>query len=165
MELKELYKVADCSLQHEFKCHKEMEKSLDHERSVTRGLVSLLNNINIPESSKSDFLPSNLQLGVIFKENLEMRGKLYDSNNEIKRLKDALASKQESIKTLEADCHSKMTELEENLREMRSEFLNIMSEGDDISIETATVGKRNEHLSVRVGAQSRRTAVFQTRII
>ena len=55
VEVKELYKIADSSLQHEFKCHKKTEKSLDHERCVTRGLVSLLNTINIPESSSRLF--------------------------------------------------------------------------------------------------------------
>ena len=68
-----------------------------------------------------------------------MRQQLYDSNQEIKTLRAALENKQEYIKKLEAEKTYEVAELEEQIREIKSEYLNFISEGDDISIETATV--------------------------
>lgn len=132
MDVKERYEVADTSLKYEFKCHKETEKSLAHERSVTRELVKLLNDVKLPEPLKSN------QIGLLFRETQDMRHQLHDSNQEIKTLSAALENKQEYIKKLEAEKSSEVAELEEQIREIKSEYLNFMSEGDDISIETAT---------------------------
>ena len=84
-ELAEITKrceLTDASLKHEFKCHKETEKSLAHERGVTRGLINLLNDVKLPDSSKSN------QIGVLFKETQDMRQRLYDTNHEIQTLHD-----------------------------------------------------------------------------
>ena len=151
MEVKQQYAIINTSLKHEFKCHEETEKSLTHERNVTRGLVKLVNNFDLPESLKSNLLPENFQLGVLFRENQDMRQRLYDSNDEMKTLNEALESKQDCIKVLEAEKISAVAELEEKIRRLTLEFLNFMTEVDDISIETATVGKRKRASICSVG--------------
>ena len=76
-EVTERYELRDASLKYKFKSHKETEKSLAHERNVTKGLIDLLNDIKLPETSKSN------QIGVLFKKTQDMRQKLYDTNHEI----------------------------------------------------------------------------------
>ena len=142
VDVKQQCAIADASLKHEFGCHKETEKSLAHERDVNRGLVKLINDVELPESSKTNLLPENFQLGVLFRENQDMRARLYDSNHQMEGLKHALKSKQDRIKAVEEEMKSVVEELEEQNRDLRSEFMSYMAEGDDISIETATTGKR-----------------------
>lgn len=57
MELRAHFAALEASLKYEFKCHKEAENSLTHERNVTRGLVELLNEFDLPDSLKSNLLP------------------------------------------------------------------------------------------------------------
>ena len=145
-KITERYELTDASLKYEFKCHKETEKSLAHERNVTKGLINLLNDFKLPETSKSN------QVGVLFRETQDMRQRLYDTSHEIQTLHDTLESKENCIKTLKAEKDVAVAELEERIKvleqkiqDLKSDFLAFMSEGDDFSIETATattIGKR-----------------------
>ena len=154
-EIKERYELINASLKYEFKCHKETEKSLAHERNVTLGLINLLNDVKLPEFSKSN------QVGVLFRETQDMRQRLYDTNHEIQTLHDTLESKENCIKTLEAEKNAEVAELEERIKvleqkiqDLKSDFLNFMSEGDDVSIETATattIGKRKRASICSIG--------------
>lgn len=65
------------------------------------------------------------QLGVLFRENQEMRESLYESKQEIESLKYALEDKQKSIKVIEAERKRAVEELKDKIRELQSEFLNI----------------------------------------
>ena len=156
-EVTERYELTDASLKYEFKCHKETEKSLAHERSVTKGLIDLLNDVKLPEISKSN------QIGVLFRETQDMRQRLYDTNHEIQSLHDTLESKENFIRTLEAEKDAAVAELQERIRvleqkiqEMKSDFLNFMSECDDFSLETATamtIGERKRASICSIGCK------------
>lgn len=95
-------------------------------RNATQGLVKLINDFELPESSRTNLLPENFQLGVLFRENQDMRERLYDSKNQIEALRYALEGKQEYIKVIEAEKKRALEELEEKINELKSEFLNYM---------------------------------------
>ena len=90
-----------------------------------------IDDVELPESSKSYLLPDNFQLGVLFRENQDMRSRLYDSNHQIESLKQVFESKQISIKAIEEEKNNRI-----------AEFMSYIAEGEEISIETATIGKR-----------------------
>ena len=154
-ELTKRYDLIDASLKYEFKHHKETEKSLAHERNVTKGLIDLLNDVKLPETCKSN------QIGILFRETQDMHQKLYDTNHEIQTLHDTLEDKENCIKTLEAEKDAVMTELEERIKileqkiqGLKSDFLNYMLEEDDFSIEIATattIGKRKRASICSIG--------------
>ena len=77
-----------------------------------------------------------------------MRRKLYENSYQIEYLKNNLESKEGYIDLLNEEKKRATQEYEEKIRELKSEFLNYISESEEISIETATIGKRNGHLSL-----------------
>jgi hypothetical protein len=138
--------MIETSLNHEFKCHKETKKSLKHERNVIRKLMMFINKFELSKFTKSNFLSNNFQLDVLFRENQNMRQKLYKSDHQINTLSYTVKRKEDCIIQLKNEKKRAIEKLKRNLKKFRSEFMNFMSKSDDISIETTTIEKRKREI-------------------
>ena len=142
------YELTNAFLKYEFKCHKKTKKNFAHERNVIKGLINFLNDVKLSETFKSN------QIDVLFRKIQNIQQRLYDINYKIQILHDMLKSKENCIKTLKTEKNAAIAKLkkrikilEQKIQNLKSNFLNFMSKGEDFSIEIATttiIGKRKQ---------------------
>ncbi len=141
-KIKHQHAIIDASLKHEFKCHRVTKKSLEHERNVTRKLMNFINNFELSKCMKTSLLSKEFQLDVLFRENQNMRQKIFNNSHELDELRYILKRKKNHIDQLNAEKKRAMKELDKQIKNLKSEFLNYMSKDDNISIETTMIEKR-----------------------
>ncbi len=88
---------------------------------------------------KTSLLSKEFQLDVLFKENQNMRQKIFNDSHELNELKYTLKRKKNHINQLNAEKKRATKELEKQIKNLKSKFLNYMSKDDNISIETTMI--------------------------
>jgi septal ring factor EnvC (AmiA/AmiB activator) len=91
---------------------------------------------------KTNLLSKEFQLDVLFKENQNMRQKIFNNNHELDELKYTLKRKKNHINQLNAKKKRATKELEKQIKNLKLKFLNYMSKDDNINIETTMIKKR-----------------------
>jgi iron-sulfur cluster repair protein YtfE (RIC family) len=91
---------------------------------------------------KTSLLSKEFQFDVHFKENQNMGQKVFNNNHELNELRYILKRKKNYIDQLNAEKKRAMKELEKQIKNLKSEFLNYMSKDDNINIETTMIERR-----------------------
>jgi septal ring factor EnvC (AmiA/AmiB activator) len=91
---------------------------------------------------KTSLLSKEFQLDVLFKENQNKRQKIFNNNHELNELKYTLKRKKNHINQLNTEKKRATKELEKQIKNLKSKFLNYMSKDDNISIEITMIKKR-----------------------
>ncbi len=71
-----------------------------------------------------------------------MGQKVFNNNHELNELRYILKRKKNYIDQLNAEKKRAMKELEKQIKNLKSEFLNYMSKDDNINIETTMIERR-----------------------
>jgi iron-sulfur cluster repair protein YtfE (RIC family) len=91
---------------------------------------------------KTSLLSKEFQLDVLFRENQNMRQKIFNNCHELNELKYTLKRKKNHINQLNAEKKRATKKLEKQIKNLKSKFLNYMSKDDNISIKTTMIEKR-----------------------
>ncbi len=94
--------IVDAFLKYKFKCNRVTKKSLKHELNVTRKLMNFINNFELSKCMKTSLLSKEFQFDVFFKENQNMRQKIFNNNHELNELRYILKRKKNHIDQLNA---------------------------------------------------------------
>ncbi len=104
--------------------------------------MNFINNFELSKCMKTSLLSKEFQLDVLFRENQNMRQKIFNNCHELNELKYTLKRKKNHINQLNAEKKRATKKLEKQIKNLKSKFLNYMSKDDNISIKTTMIEKR-----------------------